>query len=50
MKIDGIIRIIKRHSFGCFDVADVDGNEFRIQSAWQIEEVWQSFENSKHQR
>ena len=40
-----IIKILKRHSHGCFDVEDIDGNCFRIQLAYKIEEQWQRWQS-----
>ena len=42
-----IKRLIKRHSPGCFDVEDENGDCFRIQLAFKIEEQWQHFKKYK---
>lgn len=45
-----IKRIIQRNSWGCFDVEDENGDCFRIQLAYKIEEIWQKnkLENKKN--
>ena len=40
-----ITKILKRHSPGCFDVEDINGNCFRIQLAYKIEEQWQRWQS-----
>jgi len=40
-----ITKILKRHSPGCFDVEDINGNCFRVQLAYKIEEQWQRWQS-----
>lgn len=37
-----IVKILKRHSPGCFDVEDSDGNQYTVQLAFKIEEAWKA--------
>lgn len=39
-----IKKLIKRHSPGCFDVEDENGDYFRVQLAFKIEEQWQRWQ------
>ena len=39
-----IKKILKRHSPGCFDVEAENGDCFRIQLAFKIEEQWQRWQ------
>lgn len=38
MKIKTILR---RHHYGCFDVEDMEGNQYMIQLAHKLEDQWQ---------
>jgi hypothetical protein len=35
-----ITKLIKRHSFACFTVEDNNGNQFRVQLAYALEDAW----------
>ena len=37
-----IVKLIKRHHCGCFDVMDEHGNFYLVQLAFKLEEAWQA--------
>ena len=41
-----IIKLLKRHHFGCFDVLTSDGETFMVQLAYRLEEAW----NKEHSK
>lgn len=42
-----IVRLIERHSYGCFTVEDIEGNHFIVQLAYKLEEAWTSNETKR---
>ena len=47
MKIAKVIRIIRRNGPGDFDVEDENQSQWRVQSAFQIEEKWQETKTAR---
>ena len=40
--VKAIRKIIRRLSFACFEVEDMKGRRFIVQTAWKLEELYQS--------
>jgi hypothetical protein len=42
-----ITKIIKRNGIADFVVEDIDGNWYRVQTAFNLEEIWQAAKANK---
>jgi len=42
-----IKQILHRHHYGCFDVEDIEGNQYMIQLAHKLEDQWQQEQRDK---